>query len=382
MKYLIIGAGLSGCVIAQRLARNTDHKIFIIEKNMHIGGTCYDHYDKDGILVHDYGPHIFNTDNKSVWEYVNEFSEFIPYFHRVAGYVDGMLVPIPFNLVSIRKLFPDVFADRLCQKLIDTYGYQKKVPILELQNQKDQELQFLAEYIYENVFLHYTVKQWGKRPEEVGAKAMARIPVFVSADDRYFQNPYQGVPKYGYTRMISNMVASKNISVTLGMDYKDIITFDQDSKKILVNGSVFEGKVIFTACLDDLFADRYGVLPYRSLRFQMETYDLESYQTHAVVNYPNNYEFTRITEFKKLTGQNHPKTVIMKEFPCQYDRKKNLEPLYPIPMDENQSRYQSYRDLAHQFPQLTIAGRLADYRYYTMSETIANALRIAEDVHK
>lgn len=380
MKYLIIGAGLSGCVIAQKLAENADHKIFMIEKNRHIGGACYDYYDKNGVLVQKYGPHIFNTAQKEIWEYVNQFSRYHPYFHRVTGYVDGILVPIPFNLISIQKLFPERMAQQMCQKLIDIYGYNQKVPILKLREQSDTQMQFLADFIYEKVFLHYTMKQWGKRPEEIGPKAMARIPVFISSDDRYFQNPYQGMPKYGYTQMFMQMTAAKNISLILGMDYKDIVTFDQNEKKILVNGTVFEGKVIFTACLDELFSFCCGSLPYRSLKFQLETHDMESFQANATINYPNNYEYTRITEFKKLTGQKHPKTVILKEVPCPYVKNTGLEPLYPVPVEQNETLYQSYLNLARQFPQLTLAGRLADYKYYTMSETIANALQIVREM--
>lgn len=381
MNYLIIGAGLSGCVLAERLARNPKNTISIIEKKPHIAGSCYDHYDENGVLIHEYGPHIFNTPDKRVWDYVNQFTDFWGYFHRVLGYVDGTLVPIPFNLKSIQTLFPPEFADTLCSKLLEKYGYNQKVPVLELQKQDDKDLQFLADFVYEKVFLHYTVKQWGMRPEEVGSKAMARIPVFVSTDDRYFQNPYQGVPKYGYTNMIQKMINAPNISVTLGLDYRKILRLDPVTNTVLINDMPYDGKVIFTACLDALFNYKYGVLPYRSLDFQFETIDCESYQPVATVNYPNNYNFTRITEFKKLTQQTHPKTVIMKEYPQQYDvNDASFDPLYPIPMPENEDLYQKYLEESRKYPQLIVAGRLANYRYYTMSETIANALKLAQQL--
>ena len=340
MDYLIIGAGLTGCVIAEQISRNPDNKVYIIEKKHHIGGTCYDHYDKNGILIHEYGPHIFNTNDQQVWDYVNEFTPFIEYFHRVLGYVDGDLVPIPFNLKSIRKIFPESMANRMIDKLIEKYGYNTKVPILDLHAQDDPDLQYLADFVYEKVFLHYTMKQWGMKPDEVGGKAMARIPVYVSSDDRYFQNPYQGIPKYGYTYMMENMIKKSNIVTLLGADYHDIISLDQEKHVILVNGKEFNGKVIFTACIDSLMDYCFGELPYRSLRFEFTTFDTEDYQPVATVNYPCNYEFTRITEFKKLTKQQHPKTTIMKEFSTQYDyRNEKLDPLYPIPKAENEELY-------------------------------------------
>lgn len=381
MEYIIVGAGLSGCVIAEQLAENPDNHILLIDKKKHIGGTCFDFYNDDGILVHKYGPHIFNTADREVWDYVNQFTEFYEYYHRVLGYVDGELVPIPFNLKSIRKLFPEEMAARLTEKLLEKYGYNTKVPILELDRQDDADLKWLSEYVYEKVFFHYTVKQWGQRPDEVGGRAMARIPVFVSTDDRYFQNAYQGVPKYGYTKMMMEMISSPNISILLGTDYHSILRRIEEDHTIRFLDREFNGKVIFTACLDGLFDYRLGELPYRSLDFQFQTLDEESHQPVATVNYPCNYGFTRITEFKKLTFQKHPKTTIMKEFSLAYDyRDDKHDPLYPIPKTANEELYRSYREEALKYKQLVLAGRLADYKYFTMAETIENALRIAKEL--
>ena len=381
MEYIIVGAGLTGCVIAEQLARNSENMIYMVEKKRHIGGTCYDHYDHNGILIHEYGPHIFNTYDQEVWDYVNEFTPFIEYFHRVLGYVDGELVPIPFNLKSIKKIFPEEMANRMTEKLIAKYGYNTKVPILELHAQDDADLQYLADFVYEKVFLHYTMKQWGMKPDEVGGKAMARIPVYVSTDDRYFQNPYQGVPKYGYTAMMENMINKKNIITLLGADYHDIISLDEKNHKVLVKGKEFTGKVIFTACIDALMDYKFGELPYRSLHFEFSTIDKEEYQPVATVNYPCNYEFTRITEFKKLTMQKHPKTTIMKEFSTWYDHNdEKLDPLYPIPKKESEDLYARYLDEVNNYPQIVLAGRLANYKYFTMAETIRNALDIVSNL--
>lgn len=381
MEYIIVGAGLTGCVIAEQLAQNSDNKIYIVEKKRHIGGTCFDHYDKNGILIHEYGPHIFNTYDQDVWDYVNKFSPFLEYFHRVLGYVDGELVPIPFNLKSIKKIFPEELANRMIDKLIVKYGYNTKVPILELHAQDDPDLKYLADFVYEKVFLHYTMKQWGMKPDEVGGKAMARIPVYISTDDRYFQNPYQGIPKYGYTVMMDNMINKKNIMTIMGADYHDIISLDEENHKVLVRGRKFEGKIIFTACIDALMNYQFGELPYRSLRFEFSTIDQEDYQPVATVNYPCNYEFTRITEFKKLTMQKHTKTTIMKEFSTWYDHQnEKLDPLYPIPQKESEDLYARYVDEVNKYPQIVLAGRLANYKYFTMAETIRNALDIATDL--
>lgn len=378
-EYIIVGAGLSGIVLAERLA-SIGKEVLMIEKKPHIGGTCYDCYNHEGLLIHQYGPHIFNTDSREVWDYVNRFSPFFLYHHRVVGVIDGQLVPIPFNLTSLHQLFPKAMAARLEEKLVGLYGYNVKVPIMKLREQQDQELQFLADYIYEKVFLHYTLKQWGMRPEEVGDGAMFRVPVHISWDDRYFQNAYQGIPKYGYTRMMEQMLLSDKIHCLTNTDYRRVLSIDEDGKTIRFLGNPFEGKVIFTARLDELFHHCYGALPYRTLDFRFETLDMKQYQPVCTVNYPNDYAFTRITEFKHLTRQEHSKTTIVKEFPAQYDPSRpELEPYYPIPMEKNQLLYQQYRKHAAACPNLVLSGRLADYRYYNMSDTIKNALRVFDE---
>lgn len=382
MYYLICGAGLTGCVLAERLAQNKNNQIILIDRKRHIGGACFDEYNTDGILIQKYGPHIFNTASREVWNYVNEFTEFIEYYHRVKGYVDGTLVPIPFNLISIQRIFPEAFAGKVTEKLLNKYGYNTKVPILEIGQQEDPDLQFLADFVYEKVFLHYTEKQWGQKPDKIGGRAMARIPVFISTDDRYFQNQFQGIPKYGYTRMMEKMISAENISVMLGMDVKKLIRLDESTHEILVDGKKFEGRLIYTGCLDELFDFRFGTLPYRTLSFEFETLPQESFQEVATVNYPNNYSYTRITEFKKLTMQVHPFTTIMREYPGEYQSGDlTHDPLYPIPTDENDALYRKYCEEAQQYKNLIPAGRLGNYRYFTMAETIENALRIFDRVN-
>lgn len=381
MLFLICGAGLTGCVLAEQLARNKNNRVILVDRKKHIGGTCYDEYNSDGILIQKYGPHIFNTGNEEVWDYVNEFTDFIEYYHRVRGYVDGKLVPIPFNLIAIQKVFPSALADRITEKLINKYGYNTKVPILEIGEQDDPDLKFLTDFIYEKVYLHYTEKQWGQTPDQIGSRAMARISVFISTDDRYFQNRFQGIPKYGYTQMMQNMLSAKNISILLGMDIRQILKFNNDTGKIFINGEKFEGKVIYTGCLDELFDYQFGILPYRTLTFDFETLPQESFQEVATVNYPNNYQFTRITEFKKLSMQRHPFTTIMREYPNEYvPGDSEHDPLYPIPTQKNDSIYQRYYEETKKYNDIIPAGRSGNYRYFTMAETIENALKIYKEI--
>lgn len=376
--FIIIGAGLTGCILAEQLA-HTGKRVLIIEKKQHIGGTCYDYYNENGVLVHKYGPHIFNTESEKVWKYINQFTDFRIYHHRVLGVIEGKKVPVPFNLESLHKVFPTSYAEVLEKKLLSKYGMNVKVPIMDLQNQEDADLKYLANYIYEYVFLHYTEKQWGMTPEEVGGAAMARIPFYVSRDDRYFQNRYQGIPTHGYTKIFERMLDNPHIHLMLNTNYHDIIKCDMEKHGFLFSNTAFTGKVIYTAPLDELFNYCYGNLPYRTLDFVFETYDQEYYQEICTVNYPNNYDFTRITEFKHMTGQIHSKTTIVKEYPQQYDSEnKQMEPYYPIPQKENEILYSNYLNLSKQFPDLILSGRLADYKYYTMSETIEKALSVFE----
>ena len=379
--YIIVGAGLAGCVMAERIA-TAGKNVLVIDKKNHIGGTCFDYYNEKGLLVHKYGPHIFNTNDENVWNYINQFTDFEIYHHRVLGVVEGKKVPIPFNLDSIYKLFPSSYCKILEEKLLEKYGMNTKVPIMELQQQDDNDLKYLAEYIYEHVFLHYTEKQWGMNPETVGGAAMARIPFYISRDDRYFQNRFQGIPKYGYTKIFENMLNNTNIHLLLNTNYHDILHLNQKNKEILFMDNPFYGKVIFTCALDELFDYCYGELPYRTLEFKFETYDKEFYQEICTVNYPNNYEFTRITEFKYMTGQKHPCTTIVKEFPKQYTKTdEQLEPYYPIPQKENEILYTKYLNLSKQFSNLILTGRLANYKYYTMSDTITSALNTYHMLH-
>lgn len=374
--YVIIGAGLAGSVLAERITNVLDKKVLVIEKRNHIGGNCYDFFDENNILVHKYGPHIFNTDSREVWDYISQFTDWHLYQHKVLGFIDGKKVPIPFNLNTLKELLPKSKAKKLERKLVDKFGFNVKIPILDLKEVKDADLRILADFIYKKVFFNYTVKQWEMKPEELYPSVTGRVPVFISHDNRYFQNSYQGIPKEGYTKVFERMLENKNIKILLNTDFKEVVDFNVD--KITLFGEKFKGKLIFTGKIDEFFGYEFGELPYRSLRFEFKNEDLEFFQEVGTVNYPNDYDFTRITEFKHLTGQKAFSTTIVKEYPQNYDTKiKGKEiPYYPIPQEKNSDLYLKYEKKAQNLDKIIFVGRLAEYRYYSMADVIQSALNI------
>ena len=376
--YLIIGSGFAGSVIAERIASKLNKKVLIIEKRNHIGGNCYDFKDENGIIIHKYGPHLFHTNYKEVWDYLCNFTDWYLYHHRVLAFVDGRKIPIPFNLNSLYEVFPLSLAKELEKKLLSKYRYDTKVPILELRKNKDQDLQFLATYIYDKIFVNYTAKQWGKKPEEIDPEVTARVPVVVSKDNRYFSDKYQGVPREGYTKVFKRMLDHPNIKILLNTDFKEILKVDLESRKVYLLGQEFKGRLIFTGMIDELFDCKFGVLPYRSLDLKFETIDKEYFQEVAVVNYPNDYDFTRITEFKHIHSVHSTQTVILKEYPKTYEVGKNI-PYYPVFTRESREIYFRYKELADQFDNIVLLGRLAEYCYYDMDDVIKRALEIFEE---
>jgi UDP-galactopyranose mutase len=361
--YLIVGAGLSGCVLAERLASQIDKKVLLIDQREHIAGNCYDE-KLDGITVHKYGPHIFHTNNKKVWDYLSVFTDWHLYFHKVFAIVEGQNVPVPFNFNSIYQLFSPKLAEKLELLLLDKFNYCNKIPILKLLETSDKDLKFLADYIYSNVFLGYNLKQWGVKPEELDSSVSSRVPVYLSRDNRYFQDKYQAIPQNGYTRMFSKLINHKNIELVLGTDFKKA---EQNYK--------FD-KVIYTGTIDSYFDYSLGELAYRSLNFEYKKYNMEYYQELAQVNYPNNFDFTRITEFKHFLDEKVANTIIAKEFPTEYKLGIN-EPYYPIPNEENQLLVDKYKSLARKIRKnVLFCGRLADYKYYNMDQAVAVALQL------
>lgn len=362
-KNLVVGAGFSGAVIARLLAEKFNQEVLIIDKKNHIAGNSYDYRDKNGIMIHKYGSHIFHTSNDKVWNFLKTFTDINQYSHKVFASIDGKKTIIPFNLNSIQDVFPENFAKNLEQKLLNKFEYGTKVPILEFQNQEDNDLKFLADYIYEKVFLHYTVKQWGVSPKDIDKSVTARVPVVVSRDDRYFQDKYQGIPCNGYTTLVENILNHKNIKILLNTDYKDIKeSFD---------------RIFYTGAIDEYFNYEFGELPYRSVNFKLEELDCEYYQKNAVVNYPCDQDYTRIHEYKYYLNDKSTKTVIAKEYSEVFQRGQN-ERYYPILNDSNLALYNKYLEKSKEYKNLYFLGRLGDYKYYDMDKAILRALELFE----
>lgn len=377
---LVIGSGFAGAVGARELAERGGLRVLLLEQRPHVGGNAYDCTDAAGIFVHQYGPHIFHTNNKRVFDYLSRFTEWSAYQHRVVANVHGVQMPVPFNLDSLRLAFGAERAATLEQKLLSNYGPEMKVGILELRENEDPELSEVADYIYENVFLHYTVKQWGTTPENIDPATTARVPVFLSRDDRYFQDTYQGIPTEGYTALFLRLLEHCNIEVHLSIRAENRLTLGEG--QLLLDGVPFSGPVIYTGPVDELFSCRNGRLPYRTLRFDFETHAQEWYQTHGTVNYTVDQPYTRITEFKHMTGQVSPCTTIVKEHSLAYTGSDGQIPYYAVRSPESQALYDSYRSLAGQYPNLHLLGRLAEYQYYNMDAITDKALTLCDALLK
>ncbi|MCX7697954.1 MAG: UDP-galactopyranose mutase [Candidatus Goldbacteria bacterium] len=354
---VIIGAGVTGLTLAERLAAK-DENVLIIEKRSTIGGNCYDYFDEDNNYIQLYGPHIFHTDDEEVWNYVNKFSEFNNYIHKVYCHVDGKLINIPFNLNSLYKAFDNLKADKLKEILINEIGINNKVPILKLLNHKNDFIKELAKFIYEKIFLYYTMKQWGKKPEEIDQSVTDRVPVFVSMDDRYFKCRWQGIPKNGFTKMFEKMIDRPNIKIILSTDYKDIIK------------NLKYDKIYYTGPLDYFFDYEYGKIKYRRIWLDFEKLNTNSYQENSVINYPNDFKFTRITEYNKFLFINNKTTVISREY-SSWD--KGFE-AYPVQDEENKEIVSKYLNKAKNYDNLVLIGRLAECKYYDIDQAIKRAL--------
>ena len=352
--YLIVGAGYAGSVLAERLARGSGKQVLLVDRRPHIGGNAYDHYNSDGILIHKYGPHIFHTNSQEVFDFLSRFTDWRQYQHKVLASVDGQLVPIPINLDTINKLYGLSLNSFQMEEFLASRAEQKA----QVKTSEDVVVSKVGRELYEKFFRGYTRKQWGLDPSELDAQVTARVPTRVNRDDRYFTDTYQAMPRHGFTRMFANMLDHPNIKILLNTDYRavrEIIPYRE---------------LIYTGPVDEFFDFEFGKLPYRCLEFKHETLNQPQYQPVAVVNYPNDNAFTRITEFKHLTGQEHPKTSIVYEYP-----RAEGDPYYPIPRGENAEIYHKYQALAEEAG-VHFVGRLATYKYYNMDQVVAQALTL------
>jgi UDP-galactopyranose mutase len=357
--FLIVGAGLSGAVLAERLASKEGKKVLIVDKRNHIGGNTFDYFNSDGVLIHNYGPHIFHTNSLEVFNYLGKFTDWRPYEHRVLASVDGMMVPIPINMNTINALYGLNLSSEEVANFLKSKA-EKKDRII---TSEDVVLSHVGKDLYEKFFKGYTRKQWGIDPCELDASVAARIPTRNNKDNRYFTDTYQAMPLHGYTKMFEKMLDHPNISIMLNTDYKDL------EKWVPFN------KMIYTGPIDYFFNHCYGYLPYRSIEFKFKTFDQENYQPTGTVNYPNDQAYTRVTEFKYLTGQKHSKTTVVFEYP-----KADGDPYYPVPRPENAELYKKYQLLAQTTPNVYFSGRLATYKYYNMDQVVAQSLTLFKKI--
>ncbi|GAC1535694.1 MAG: UDP-galactopyranose mutase [Herpetosiphon sp.] len=358
--YLIVGAGFAGSVLAERLARVDNKKVLIVDKRNHIAGNMYDHYDAAGVLVHKYGPHIFHTNSREVFDYLSHFTQWRQYQHRVLAVVDGQFLPIPINLDTVNRMYGLQLTSFQLEEFFASVA-ETRAPIT---TSEDVVISKVGRELYEKFFRGYTRKQWGLDPSELDASVTARVPTRTNRDDRYFTDTYQSMPLHGYTRMFENMLDHPNIKVLLNCDYRDIKSY------------IPYREMIYSGPVDTFFNHCYGELPYRSIDFRFETHDTEVFQPTGTVNYPNDYAYTRITEFKYLTGQKHDKTSLVYEYPTAEG-----DPYYPVPRPENNEIYQKYRALAEVTEGVHFVGRLATYKYYNMDQVVAQALKVFSRLH-
>lgn len=355
--YLIAGAGFAGAVVAERMA-SLGKKVLVIDRRKHIGGNAYDHANEDGLLVHRYGPHIFHTNSEQVFDYLSKFTSWRSYEHRVLASVDGKLVPVPINQDTVNTLYG---LKLKTEAEVEAFFASRAEPRTSIRTSEDVVVSKVGRDLYEKLFRNYTRKQWGKDPSELDALVTARIPVRTNRDDRYFTDRYQAMPKHGFTHMFENMLDHRNITIELGCDYRDVMP------------KVKFKEVIYSGPVDEFFGFRFGELPYRSLRFEHKTLKKEFLQPVAVVNYPNDHAYTRVTEFKHLTGQAHRQTSVVYEYPAAEG-----DPYYPVPTPENAALYKRYAELAAATPNVHFVGRLATYRYYNMDQVVAQALTLCK----
>jgi UDP-galactopyranose mutase len=354
--YLIVGAGFAGSVLAERLASGSGQRVLLIDRRPHIGGNAYDHYNYDGVLIHRYGPHIFHTNSAQIVEYLSRFTRWRPYEHRVLAHVDNQLVPVPINLTTINRLY----GLTLEPSEVEAFLAARAELVPEIRSSEDVVVSRVGRELYEKFFRGYTRKQWGIDPSDLDKSVTSRVPTRTDADDRYFSDSFQSMPLHGYTRMFENMLDHPNIKIMLNTEFEEI------------SAEVVYDRLIFTGPIDEYFDYRFGELPYRSLRFEHQTLNQPNFQPVAVVNYPDeSVPYTRVTEYKHLTGQQHAKTSLTYEYPAAVG-----DPYYPVPRPQNAELFRKYQRLADQTHGVHFVGRLATYRYYNMDQVVGQALAL------
>lgn len=359
--WLIVGAGFAGSVLAERIANVRGERVLLIDRRDHPGGNAFDYYNEDGLLIHRYGPHIFHTNAERIFSYLSRFTDWRPYEHRVLADINGQLLPVPINLDTVNKLY----GLSLTSDELESFFQSRAEVIDPIRTSEDVVVSRVGRDLYEKFFRGYTRKQWGLDPSQLDKQVTSRVPVRTNRDDRYFTDRFQAMPKHGYSAMFRRMLQHRKIQVLLQADYRD------------VRAVIPHRRVIFTGPIDEYFNYRFGRLPYRSLRFEHVTKRQAKFQPVGVVNYPLDQDYTRITEYKYLTGQHHPWTALTYEYPTDQG-----DPYYPVPRAENQALYKSYEAMARAVDNVWFVGRLATYRYYNMDQVVGQALATFEDIER
>lgn len=363
--WLVVGAGFTGAVFAERLATQAGCRVLVIDGRQSLGGNAHDEPDETGVLRHLHGPHLFHTNSRGVFAYLSRFTEWMPYEHRVRAVIDDRLVPLPFNFASIEACFPPRDAARIKRAMLDIYGPDATVPILSLRTRQEAEVRDLADFVYEAVFRSYTLKQWGRLPEDLSPTVTGRVPIRTGYDDRYFLDRFQAMPRHGYTHLFKRLLDQEGIDVRLGVRFEDL------------GSDVSYDRMLYTGPIDAFFGYACGRLPYRSLTFDFRRHESPRAQPVAQVNYPGAESFTRVTDFGHLSEGDRVATVVAVEYPAAYSASET-EPYYPVPCAEADRLRDAYAALAAAAaPRVLFAGRLGEYRYWNMDQAVARALTLA-----
>ncbi len=378
-EYIIVGAGISGAVIARELAES-GARISVIDRRSHIGGNLYDERFENGLLIQKYGPHVFHTNDEAVYTYIKKYSEWDDFFLECAVYMRGKYTPSPFNFQTLDDYFPKEKAAAIRAAIRAKYGEREQSAVVEMLASDDALIKEFATFLFENDYKPYTAKQWGLPPEKIDSSVLKRVPVLFSYKSGYFSDRYQCMPRGGFTKFIENILNHERITIRLNTEASSFLSIQDGG--LLINGKKCDKTVVYTGAADELLSLKYGVLPYRSLRFEYKTEKTDSYQTHPVVAYPEAKGYTRITEYAKLPIQKtHGETVISLEYPTPY-RQNETEPYYPIPTEESSALYEKYRKELEKIPNLILCGRLGDFKYYNMDASIKRALETADTLLK
>ena len=379
--YIIVGAGLAGGIVARKLAEEKNKKVLIVERRDHIAGNTYDFEDAHGVKVQKYGPHVFHTNVDAVYEFITRFCDPVPYRTKCEAVIDGISTPSPFNFKTVDQFYSPEQAEALKKRMTEYYNGRPSVTVVEMLESDDADIRGFAQFLFDKDYKLYTAKQWNLSPEEIDPSVLKRVSIVLSYGDTYFYDKYEFMPREGFEELYRKLVNHPGISIELNVDALDHMTIDEENKRVLYDGEPV--RILYTGPIDELFSYRYGVLPYRSLYFDFQTVATDSFQQVAIVAYPQVEGYTRITEYTKMPFQKCDGcTSVAYEYPVPYDKnaERGNEPYYPVLTDESKEKYEKYKAYADQFGNLTLGGRLAEFKYYNMDQVILRALEIYENL--